>query len=774
MEYLLKASAVLAIFYLCYKLFLQRDTFFESNRGFLLMGLISAFLIPLVVIPVYVERAPILIDNFIIENAISVTQPLEETISLLDILLYSYIAGVVFFLCRFLIQLISLVTILIKHESIKKGRFTYVRTHKNATPFSFFNWIVYNPELFNKTELEQVLTHEKVHARQHHSIDILLTQLACIVLWFNPFMWLYNKDLKQNLEFIADQNAQQKSNCKKSYQYTLLKTSMPTHQLALTNNFYNSLIKKRIVMLHKSKSKKSNLLKYALVIPILVIFLMSFNTKEIFVDAEVVPEENHLLDAYESDENLFIEDHAVDVNNQKEIMATSKKDVEMFLISKTFSDADFDKLEEKLKKKGITAKFKGIKRNSNNEITAIKINLSSKHSSANYSINGDEPIKPIKISFEDNGKSISIGNSLHHSSAYFISKDGKHKVHKTGKGNNVFYFSDDDHGTHEDFRIINGDTVKWTTSGKTIEIITDDNHDNDVHVIHEDIHIVNGDTLKWKSKKGNNHFKIKKGKNIEVITDDDDEKHIEIIIDSDDDLINDEEDVIIIKKSGTKDKVKVKKNKSGNILFIGDEDGKEPLFIIDEKEINKDKFENIDPDKIESVFVLKGEQAIEKYGDKGKDGVVLIKTKDHKPTSFFKTGLEPLIIINGKEASKDEMDGLDKNNIQTIDVLKNASATSSYGTKGKNGVILIKTKNKKNENPWKISTGVKLSNGKNQVVGKNPLYIIDGKESTVEGSKDLLPDDIEKIDVLKDGSAIKKYGDKGKNGVILITTKKEK
>src|SRR5690606_37026592 len=121
-----------------------------------------------------------------------------------------------------------------------------------------------------------IITHEKTHANQYHSIDILLTQLSCIVLWFNPFIWFYNKDLKQNLEFIADKTTLKQNHCKKSYQYTLLKTSIPSHQMALSNNFYNSLIKKRIVMLHKSKSKKINQLKYALVIPVVALFLMGF------------------------------------------------------------------------------------------------------------------------------------------------------------------------------------------------------------------------------------------------------------------------------------------------------------------------------------------------------------------------------------------------------------------------------------------------------------------------------------------------------------------
>ena len=111
--------------------------------------------------------------------------------------------------------------------------------------------------------MEQIIAHEKVHANQYHSIDILLTQLACVVLWFNPFIWLYNKDLKQNLEFSADHDTVNNAVCKKAYQYTLLKTSVPTYQLALSNNFYNSLIKKRIVMLQKSKSAAQAKLSFA-------------------------------------------------------------------------------------------------------------------------------------------------------------------------------------------------------------------------------------------------------------------------------------------------------------------------------------------------------------------------------------------------------------------------------------------------------------------------------------------------------------------------------
>jgi bla regulator protein BlaR1 len=277
MEYLLKVSAVIIIFYGIYKLFLQRDTFFESNRWFLLVGLISSLLIPFIVIPIYVDYVPSLYNITITED-VSI-QNHDKLFNILDYLPFIYGLGVLFFLSRFSIQLLSLIKIIHENEGFEKDGFIFIETQKSTSPFSFFKWIVYNPTTFSQTELQHIIEHEKTHAKQFHSVDIILSQLFCVLLWFNPFIWFYNKDLKQNLEFIADKRTINQNHCKKSYQYTLLKTSMPSHQMALSNHFYNSLIKKRIVMLHKSKSKKINQLKYALVFPALLGFLISCNSE---------------------------------------------------------------------------------------------------------------------------------------------------------------------------------------------------------------------------------------------------------------------------------------------------------------------------------------------------------------------------------------------------------------------------------------------------------------------------------------------------------------
>ena len=282
MEYLIKASAITALFYVCYKLFLQKETFFESNRWYLLLGLISSFFIPLIVIPVYVVKTiePITYDLGTQLTTISYesASPAVQSFDWTQVIWLIYGLGTVYLLSKFLIQLFSLIDLITKNKKISSGAFKLVQVNDPIAPFSFFNYIVYNSNNYSKEELHQIITHEKVHANQWHSIDILVTHVVTALFWFNPFIWFYKKDLQQNLEFIADQLTQEQLKDRKSYQYTLLKNSVPNYQMALANNFFNSLIKKRIVMLHKNKSKQSNQLKMALILPFIAVFLMSFNT----------------------------------------------------------------------------------------------------------------------------------------------------------------------------------------------------------------------------------------------------------------------------------------------------------------------------------------------------------------------------------------------------------------------------------------------------------------------------------------------------------------
>jgi len=634
MEYLIKVSAILILFYTCYKLFLNRETFFESNRYFLFLGLIAAFVLPLIVIPKYIEVEPIITQNaYVINETNSQSIVADNSISFTTTITYIYVIGVLFFIGRFLLQFSSLVLLYLNSTKQRVASYIYVITRKALSPFSFFNWIVFNPKQFNARELDQIITHEKVHAQQLHSIDILLVELTCILLWFNPFIWFYKKDLRQNLEFIADKNAEAVSNCKKSYQHLLLKTSVPNYQLVLTNNFYNSLIKKRIVMLHKNRSNNKNQLKFLLVLPALAVFLMSFNTKEIYINKEVVKKANSKV----LDLNQFESTHAEASTTISNTMAskivtnkdtpatkeTTKQDIVTYFIESTFTDAQLDDVITKLQSHGVTLKIKGVKRNSNNEITALKIDAKSKSANANFSIDNDSAIKTVKITYTAKDNSISISNSdglIHGEDFMYRHKDGAVTFKRGGKGSNAFVYSiDKDHV--KDHEVIEDDDKIIIKSGGKVHELKKANNGKNTFIISDD---EDGKVIELKGKVTKDGKTIHEWKNKDgniFIHSDDDDKEGKVIIKSSGSTLwhTDSDETIAVQTIG----------KGKNKIFIsGDNDN--ALFIIDDKEVTKKEFDNLDTDTIESVNVLKGTAAAEKFGDKGKDGVIVITTKKKK------------------------------------------------------------------------------------------------------------------------------------------------
>jgi hypothetical protein len=280
--YLIKSSGLIALFYLAYHFMLRKETFFTSNRWFLLLGLFTSVLLPLFVFTkiIWVEPTPVNYDWSSLPITTTVNEDHTEEYIYLG-LATLYCVGALFLLTKFAFDFYSLQKVF-KGKIIKRqADFKFIDLQDNLAPFSFFNTIVYNSSLYSISELENILEHEKVHSEQNHTVDVLISRLFCILFWFNPFIWLYKKAILQNLEFIADSEATKKISDKKAYQFTLLKITTHENCVAITNHFYQSLIKKRIVMLNKNQSKKSNSWKYTLVLPALVAFVSLFQIEVI-------------------------------------------------------------------------------------------------------------------------------------------------------------------------------------------------------------------------------------------------------------------------------------------------------------------------------------------------------------------------------------------------------------------------------------------------------------------------------------------------------------
>jgi len=404
--FIAKSSGLLILFYCAYYFLLRKETFFTSSRWFLLAGLITSVALPFLVYTkiVWIEPAPVEVsvanENFSAVSDLKYTQfPVSHHIENepFDInwnylLLAIYIIGFMALVIKFAIDFYSLNTVLKGKKVQQQADFKFVDINENIAPFSYFDYIVYNSSMFTPSELENIIEHEKVHSDQNHTVDVLISRVFCVLFWFNPIIWLYKKAILQNLEFIADSEAAKKISDKKAYQYTLLKITTHEGCVAITNHFYQSLIKKRIVMLNKNQSKKRNYWKYYAIIPALVAFVLLFQINTIAQEKE-----------------------------RKEVKkVTEKQDPSfVFKIQKNTTDQQLKEMAEDFKQQhNIDVVVSNVKRNTKNELIAIKVEIAKGTENVQtLEIDGDEPIHDsgIAITTENNGsKKIGIvtGDSI--------------------------------------------------------------------------------------------------------------------------------------------------------------------------------------------------------------------------------------------------------------------------------------------------------------------------------------------------------------------------
>ncbi|MGY5847101.1 M56 family metallopeptidase [Salegentibacter sp. HM20] len=304
--YLLKSAAILSIFYLLYWVLLRKDTSFQENRKFLAGGILASAVLPAITFTrtLYLEL-PGNPSNMLASNPEISAVESGFSPGIWEILGGIYFLVAAFFVIRLLYHLICISKLISSEVYTKQDALKFIETEKPLSPFSFFRYIIYNPELHTEKELQLILLHEKVHARQWHSLDNLLANLCCALLWFNPISWWYKKHIEQNLEYIADHRAVQVAGQRTEYQKALVKVSTGNFQPALSNQFYQSLIKKRIIMLNQ-KQNKNQIWKMSLIFPLLLAFLLSFNTKtEARILEKQAPQEskNQAQESNASEEN---------------------------------------------------------------------------------------------------------------------------------------------------------------------------------------------------------------------------------------------------------------------------------------------------------------------------------------------------------------------------------------------------------------------------------------------------------------------------------------
>ena len=266
--YIAKVGVLFSLLYSIYFIFFKNTTFFQANRFYLLLIIPISFILPLINWENSIDTYyTITLPNIDVTN----NTLTANNYNLYDIVSVVYIIISLLLIIKFIY---SLTRISIRINHLKKGQID------NVAPFSFFHFIHIPEELDNESKHE-IITHEKVHAREFHSLDVLAYELLKILLWWNPLVWTASYSVKCNHEFIADNIASK--NSKEKYSSVLIAQLLGVNCSMLANNFnYKPLIKRRIMMMKTTKTKSLSMLKYALVIPVALIFAtVSVNQKAV-------------------------------------------------------------------------------------------------------------------------------------------------------------------------------------------------------------------------------------------------------------------------------------------------------------------------------------------------------------------------------------------------------------------------------------------------------------------------------------------------------------
>ena len=275
--YLLKASATVFTLWAFYTLCLRRMTFHRLNRYFFLAGILISLLWPALPLTEWFSKA-VPVNQVIVYIPVSAFmmqfKPETPSFGFDDVFKLLYFAGILFMLARLSIQIFSLRTIFRKSEIQIINGVTVRVVNDKINPFSFFGYIFLNPENHTPTELSAIILHEKIHETRTHSIDILLSEIFKIMLWFNPFSWLFCRAVKENIEFEVDRVLMHQGIDCKEYQYSLLKLSSVKNQIVITNHFNLSNLKTRIIMMNKNQSSRYGLAAYTLVIPLILLCMV--------------------------------------------------------------------------------------------------------------------------------------------------------------------------------------------------------------------------------------------------------------------------------------------------------------------------------------------------------------------------------------------------------------------------------------------------------------------------------------------------------------------
>ena len=307
LAYFLKVNVAIVLFYAFYRLFFYKDTFFGWRRTALLCFFAVSAAVPLLNIQTWItEQEPMvamadLYASVVLPELTIGTEaaPTDWKSILSEYANIAYWGIVALLMIRLIMQLAGIIHLACRCRKVQIGNTNIHLLPKADGPFSFFHWIFIHPSSHTEEEFNEILTHEQTHARQWHSIDVIISELVCIFCWCNPFAWLMKREIRTNLEYMADARVLENGYDSKTYQYHLLGLSHQKAAATIYNSFNVLPLKKRIKMMNKKRTREIGRTKYLMFLPLAALLMIISNieavartTKEMAKDVIEAVEEN--------------------------------------------------------------------------------------------------------------------------------------------------------------------------------------------------------------------------------------------------------------------------------------------------------------------------------------------------------------------------------------------------------------------------------------------------------------------------------------------------
>jgi hypothetical protein len=291
--YLIKSCVYITAFYIPFILILKRTTFFNGNRLYLVSGLLLSFALPLytgfTTIPSYTPSDLPFMEPIVTQTewVMSKTTESADSLNITTLLLAFYLIGIAVQLIRVTRSTAGILKLKNQGEHVVYQDVNVCRTN-TPVPFTFLN-TVFLPKSLDDPG---IVAHEAAHVRHYHWIDLLIVETGSIVLWFNPVMIFYERSLKQQHEYSADQMAIQSGVDLGAYLTSIQRQIESAFPFPLTSEFYFQSIKNRIIMITQKRTSVFGLATYTLVLPIIICLLMAFSSSK---ESEPVPTAAHDL-----------------------------------------------------------------------------------------------------------------------------------------------------------------------------------------------------------------------------------------------------------------------------------------------------------------------------------------------------------------------------------------------------------------------------------------------------------------------------------------------